>query len=216
MGKRQRIVVTGDQALFEAGLRALLAADHDIEVQSESRAQRESARNRGMSSARVVLVDKSSRSETDPESIDTIKRRYPKARVLLITERMKDDGAHLAARDDIDACLRKDATQEEFRTAIHRLLHGMPPRAADFSADATVASPGGPRSAASNSRARLTPREAIVLKLVAEGRSSRAIAEMLNVSVKTVSKHRASLMAKLDLHNAASLTAYAIMRGLLP
>ncbi|MDP1897555.1 MAG: LuxR C-terminal-related transcriptional regulator, partial [Sulfurimicrobium sp.] len=54
-----------------------------------------------------------------------------------------------------------------------------------------------------------------VLKLVAEGHPNKYIAEYFNLSVKTVEKHRSNLMKKLDLHNAASLTAYAIEKGLL-
>ena len=61
----------------------------------------------------------------------------------------------------------------------------------------------------------MTQRERDVLKLVAAGKSSKNIAECLSLSVKTVGKHRANLMAKLDVHNAAGLTAYAIERGLL-
>ena len=61
----------------------------------------------------------------------------------------------------------------------------------------------------------LTHREREVLKLVAEGKSNKGIAEFLNLSVKTVEKHRSNLMAKLDIHNAAGLTAYAMEKRLL-
>jgi DNA-binding NarL/FixJ family response regulator len=61
----------------------------------------------------------------------------------------------------------------------------------------------------------LTQREREVLKLVAEGKSNKAIAEFLFLSAKTVEKHRATLMAKLGMRNAAALTAYAIQKGLL-
>ena len=62
---------------------------------------------------------------------------------------------------------------------------------------------------------RLTPREREVLKLVAEGSKNREIADFLCISLKTVEKHRDSLMKKLDLHSAAALTAYAIEKGLV-
>ena len=61
----------------------------------------------------------------------------------------------------------------------------------------------------------LTPREIEVLKLVGEGYTSPEIAQMLGISSKTVDKHRANMMKKLDLHNSAALTAYAIERGLV-
>ena len=61
----------------------------------------------------------------------------------------------------------------------------------------------------------ITQREREVLKLLAEGYLNKDIAELLSISVKTVEKHRANIMAKLDLHNASALTAYAIEKGLV-
>ena len=61
----------------------------------------------------------------------------------------------------------------------------------------------------------ITPREREVLKLLGEGYQNKEIADMLHISVKTVEKHRANIMNKLDLHNAAALTAYAIDHGLV-
>ena len=61
----------------------------------------------------------------------------------------------------------------------------------------------------------MTHREREILKLVAEGKSNKAIAEFLSLSVKTVEKHRSNLMSKLDVHNSAGLTAFAIEKGLL-
>jgi DNA-binding CsgD family transcriptional regulator len=61
----------------------------------------------------------------------------------------------------------------------------------------------------------LTLREREILKLIAEGRKNKEIAEILFISAKTVAKHRANLMSKLDLHSASALTAYAMERGLL-
>jgi len=61
----------------------------------------------------------------------------------------------------------------------------------------------------------VTQRECEILKLIAEGYPNKEIAEFLHISVKTVEKHRANIMKKLDIHNVASLTAYAIERGLL-
>jgi DNA-binding NarL/FixJ family response regulator len=62
---------------------------------------------------------------------------------------------------------------------------------------------------------RVTNREREILKLIAEGYPNKEIAEFLHISVKTVEKHRANIMNKLDIHNVASLTAYAIERGLI-
>jgi len=74
---------------------------------------------------------------------------------------------------------------------------------------------GGRTAGASSVYDSLTHREREVLKLVAEGKSNKDIAAFLNLSVKTVEKHRSNLMSKLDVHNASGLTAYAIERGLV-
>ena len=74
---------------------------------------------------------------------------------------------------------------------------------------------GSTGRASSESATPLTPRELEVLKLVVEGHTNRAIADLLFISVKTVEKHRASLMAKLNLHNPQALTAYALEKGLI-
>ena len=74
---------------------------------------------------------------------------------------------------------------------------------------------GGKSAGASSVYDSLTHREREVLKLVAEAKSNKFIAEFLNLSVKTVEKHRSNLMSKLDVHNASELTAYAIEKGLV-
>ena len=74
---------------------------------------------------------------------------------------------------------------------------------------------GGKSSGASSVYDSLTHREREVLKLVAEAKSNRFIAEFLSLSVKTVEKHRSNLMSKLDVHNASGLTAYAMEKGLI-
>jgi DNA-binding NarL/FixJ family response regulator len=110
----------------------------------------------------------------------------------------------------------KDATQEEFRLAIRSVLQGKGYLCAEVSATLGSGCPdgGNPHRALGVYEA-LTHREREVLKLVAEGKSNKFIAEFLNLSIKTVEKHRTSLMSKLDVHNASGLTAYAMDKGLV-
>jgi DNA-binding NarL/FixJ family response regulator len=110
----------------------------------------------------------------------------------------------------------KDATHQELLAAIRTVLAGKRYLSPDIAAhviDGYLL--GRKHEAPVTPWERLTPREREVLKLVAEGGRNREIADFLCISLKTVEKHRDSLMKKLDLHSAAALTAYAIARGLV-
>ena len=100
--------------------------------------------------------------------------------------------------------------------AIRSVLQGKTYLSMDVSAKVVTGYLGGGMSSdASSVYDSLTHREREVLKLVAEGKSNRLVAEYLSLSVKTVEKHRSNLMFKLDLHNVSGLTAYAIEKGLV-
>lgn len=209
----QRILVVDGPAMMEAGLRALVADEQDIEILGQ--ASEDSAQDPAVGELipQLLLVDRTV-PDADDETMADIKRRYPDARVLVIVAPKADDlaFAHLAA--GANGCIRKDATHAEFLAAIRSVLQGNTYVNTNFVDKVAGAYPGGSLPDAGRPGDRLTPRERDVLKLVAAGKSSRCIAKLLSVSVKTVGKHRANLMAKLDLHNAAGLTAYAIARGL--
>jgi len=214
MQKLQRIQFVGGPSLLRAGLRLLLAGEPDIEVLGE--AERESGAHSGVSGLQpqLLLVDQSMPEGIDDAALADIKRRYPDARMLMIVPQKSDEFIRASIQAGANGCVRKDATHEEYRVAIRSVLQGnscleveISAGPVDAYADVRPPSAGGDLNA-------LTPRERDVLKLVAAGKSSKTIAEMLALSVKTVGKHRANLMAKLDLHNAAGLTAYAMERGL--
>jgi DNA-binding NarL/FixJ family response regulator len=116
----------------------------------------------------------------------------------------------------VDGYVLKDSTQEEFRLAIRSVLQGKSYLCTEVLKVLGSGSPGGGNpSRATGVYDALTHREREVLKLVAEGKSNKFIAEFLNLSIKTVEKHRTSLMSKLDVHNASDLTAYAMDKGLV-
>jgi DNA-binding NarL/FixJ family response regulator len=112
----------------------------------------------------------------------------------------------------------KDASRSELLTAIHTVLKGktyISPAVADRIVSGYLDGRGGQPRTVRSLADTLTTREKQVLKLVAEGLRNRDIAQALFLSVKTVEKHRANLMAKLDLHNTAALTAFAIENKLV-
>jgi DNA-binding NarL/FixJ family response regulator len=212
----QRILIVDDHALLRAGLRALLSQDPGIEIVGDAADGREAVRAVGQLAPHLVLMDLSMPEMSGMEAITEIKRRYPEVRVLVLTLHRGENYVHESLKAGADGYILKDATQEEFRVAIRSVLAGKTYLSMDVSANVVSGYLGGGSSAgASSVYDSLTHREREVLKLVAEGNSNKYIAESLNLSVKTVEKHRSNLMSKLDVHNASGLTAYAIEKGLV-
>jgi DNA-binding NarL/FixJ family response regulator len=214
--KTHRILIVDDHTLFRAGVRALLTQDPDIEVVGEADNGRDAIRAVGQLAPHLVLMDLTMPEMNGMEAITEIKRRYPDVRVLVLTLHKAEDYVHASLKAGADGYILKDATQEEFRVAIRSVLQGKTYLSMDVSTNVVSGYLGGGNSSgASSVYDSLTHREREVLKLVAEGNSNKYIAEFLGLSVKTVEKHRANLMSKLDVHNAAGLTAYAMEKGLV-
>lgn len=216
MSKKQRILIVEDHTLLRAGLRALLTQDPDIEIVGEADNGRDAVQSIGTLTPHLVLMDLSMPGMNGIEAIRDIKRRYPETRVLVLTIHKTDEYIHESLRAGADGYILKDATHDELRVAIRSVLNGKTYLSPDISGKVingylgTGSSPG-PSSAWDS----LTHREREVLKLVAEGHPNKYIADYFCLSVKTVEKHRSNLMKKLDLHNASTLTAYAIEKGLV-
>jgi DNA-binding NarL/FixJ family response regulator len=164
----------------------------------------------------LVLMDLSLPNMNGIEAAGRIKGHCPKTVILAVTVHMDDEYISAAFQSGVDGYVLKDANRSEIIEAIQTVVSGRPylsPSVSEKVIRGFVKGSAG--RASSESATPLTPRELEVLKLVAEGHTNRAIADLLFISVKTVEKHRASLMAKLDLHNPQALTAYALERGLI-
>ena len=216
MDKVQRVLIVDDHTLLRAGLRSLLAQDPGIEIVGEAADGRDAVRAVGQLSPNLVLMDLTMPGMNGIEAVTEIKRRYPEVRVLVMTLHTSEDFIHASLRAGADGYILKDATHDELRVAIRSVLMGKTYLSMDVSGKVVSGYLGGGKSASGSSVFdTLTHREREILKLVAEGRPNKGIAEFLNLSVKTVEKHRSNLMSKLDVHNAAGLTAFAIEKGLL-
>lgn len=216
MESRQRVLIVDDHTLLRAGLRALLSQDPGIEVVGECGDGRDAIRAVGQLSPHLVLMDLTMPGMNGIEAIAEIKRRFPDVRVLVMTLHKTEEFIHASLQAGADGYILKDATHEEFHVAFRNVLQGKTYLSTDVSAKVVSGFLGGGKTTpGSGVFGGLTHREREVLKLVAEGKSNKEIAAYLYLSVKTVEKHRSNLMTKLDVHNAAGLTAYAIERGLL-
>jgi DNA-binding NarL/FixJ family response regulator len=215
---KKRILIVEDHALFRAGLRALLSQDPDVEIAGETDNGRDAFHLVGTLGPDLVLMDLTMPGMNGIEAIREIRRRDASARILVLTIHKTDEYIHESLKAGADGYMLKDASHDELLTAVHSVLGGKTYLSPDISGQVLhryLSADAANRAAATCPWDSLTHREKEVLKLVAEGRQNKYIGEYLSLSVKTVEKHRSNLMKKLDLHNAAGLTAYAIEKGLL-
>jgi DNA-binding NarL/FixJ family response regulator len=216
VAKTWRILLVEDHTLLRAGLRALLLQDPDLEIVGEADNGRDAVRAMSALAPDLVLMDLSMPGLGGIEAIIEIRRRSIETRIIVLTIHKSDEYIHAALHAGANGYVLKDATHDELRGAIRTVLSGKTYLSPDVSSRmiATYLS-GADARVVVRPWDTLTHREREILKLVAEGRANRQIAEYLNLSVKTVEKHRSNLMRKLDLHNVAMLTTFAIENGLL-
>ena len=216
MKEKVRIVLAEDHTILREGLRALLTADPDFEIIGEAADGREAVRFVEKQVPDLILMDLSMPRMTGMDAIREIKKRYPQTKIIALTVHKTEEYLRTTLQAGADGYVLKDATHEELMMAVESVLKGK-----------TYLSPGVSRRVIEgylegkesqmppSTLGLLSQREREVLKLIAEGYKNKEIATDLCISLKTVEKHRANLMKKLDLHNAAALTAYAIEQGLV-
>lgn len=216
MGKKIRIVLAEDHTILREGLRALLSADPKFQIVGEAADGREAVRSVEKLGPDLVMMDLSMPRMTGMDAIREIKKRYPETKVIALTVHKTEEYLRTTLQAGADAYVLKDATHDELLMAIENVLEGKTFLSPGVSEKVIEGYLAGQGTRMSNSVSELlSQREREVLKLIAEGYKNKEIADDLCISLKTVEKHRANLMKKLDLHNAAALTAYAIEQGLI-
>ena len=216
MNEKYRILIVENHTLLRAGLRVLLAQDDDLEVVGESDNGRDAIKMALKLMPHLILTDLNMPGMSGIEATRAIKMLLPETKVLVLTVHKTDEYIHESLKAGADGYILKDATHNELNAAIHTILNGKTYLSPDISERVVngYLNPSGVTGIAC-AWDTLTFREREVLKLVAEGHANKHIAEYLSLSVKTVEKHRSNLMKKLNLHNASTLTAYAIEKGLV-
>ncbi len=216
MSMKRRVVIAEDQTMFREGLRALLSSDPMLEVVGEAEDGREAIRLVEQLGPDLVLMDLSMPRMHGVESIREIKKRAPETKILVLTVHTNEE--YILATLDAGAggYVVKQATYGELLTAIKTVFSGRPYLSPVISEKVISGYLDGKRSLESaSSWDSLTAREREILKLIAEGYKNKEIADLLCLSIRTVEKHRANLMRKLDLRSVSAVTAYAIERGLI-
>ena len=216
MDAKVRIFLAEDHTILREGLRALLSADPKFQIVGEAADGRQAVRSVEKLAPDLVMMDLSMPRMTGMDAIREIKKRFPATKIIALTVHKTEEYLRTTLQAGADAYVLKDATHDELLMAIENVLEGktfLSPGVSEKVIEGYLAGQG-PRLPNSVSEL-LSQREREVLKLIAEGYKNKEIADDLCISLKTVEKHRANLMKKLDLHNAAALTAYAIEEGLI-
>ena len=205
------VVLADDHALVRDGLRAVLARETDIAVVGEAPDGRQALAVVDAMRPDVVVLDLSMPVLNGLDAARQLAGRARGPRPILITMHLEDRYVLEALRAGVRGYVLKKQAAADLVQAIRDVAAGrvyLSPGISAAVADAI-------RTGAPPPEERLTPRERQVLQLVAEGKTTKEIAAILAVSVKTVDAHRTHLMQKLDLHDVAGLTRFAIRLGLV-
>lgn len=214
--KRYRIVIAEDHRILREGLRFLLSSNPDFEIVGEAEDGRGAIRCVDELRPDLVLMDLSMPKMNGLDAIAEVKNQSPDTKVLVLTVHKAEEYVFESLKAGADGYLLKDATHTELMLAVGNVLDGKPYLSPGISGNLVAGYLKGRKPYKSDlSLEILTRRERQVLKLIGERHKNKEIADYLCVSVKTVEKHRANLMKKLDLHSASALTAYAIEKGLI-
>ncbi len=211
--RKIKILLVDDHAIMRDGIKALLSIYDDIEVVGEASEGREALEMARELNPDVVVMDISMPGMDGLEVTHRLTKRNPKMKVIILTQH--DNKEYILSTIKVGAAgyIPKKALGSDLVSAIRAVCSGdsfLYPSAAKTLIDDYRKQAEQPDIYES-----LTEREREILKLIAEGRTSREIAESLYISQKTVQGHRTKIMEKLDLHNRTELIKYAMRKGLV-
>jgi len=216
MKAKHRIIIAEDHTILREGLRSLLSSDPDLEIVGEAQDGQEAIRCVEKLRPNLVLMDLSMPRMNGLDAIKEIKKRSTDTKILVLTVHKNEEYIIAILQAGADGYALKDSTHAELGIAIKNVLSGNHYISPGISGRVIEGYLEGRKPLKPMSPFEtLTQRERGILKMIAEGYKNKEIADYLCISVKTVEKHRANLMQKLDLHSVSALTAFALEKGLV-
>ena len=206
-----KILVADDHTLMRAGLVTLIARLPEMEVVAEAEDGRKALRLARDLQPDIVLMDIAMPGLNGLEAAERIHGILPAVKIIILSMHASEEYVAQALKAGASGYLLKDAATTELEMALKSVSMGqfyLSPAISRQVVDTMLR--GGPTGLDL-----LTPRQREILQLIAEGKSTREIADTLHLSVKTVETHRAQLMERLDIHDVAGLIRYALRKGLI-
>ena len=213
MTKSIRVLIADDHALVRAGIRALVERITGIVVVAEAGKGSEALELIRELRPDLMLLDITMPDGGGFEVLDQVKKKFHDLRVIVLTVHEAGEYAIRALREGAAGFLPKSAASTELEQAIQTVIRGEVYVSPETSRKTLLEY--GKGTTKRDLLGTLSPRQREVLRLIAEGRTTKQIAQVLEISVKTVETHRAQLMERLGIHDVAGLVRYAIMVGLI-
>jgi two-component system response regulator NreC len=208
-----KVLVVDDHPLIRDGIRALLDIDDKIEIVGEASEGKEAVEKAQKLAPDVIIMDIAMPVVDGLKATQLITQRNPKIKVLILTQHDGKEYVLSTIKAGAVGFLPKRALGSDLISAIHALYRG--DTFLYHSAVANLMENYRQHAEENEPYRRLTPREKETLKLIARGYTSREIADMLSIHLRTVTGYRIKIMKKLDLHNRAEIIRYAIDEGLM-
>lgn len=212
-----RILVVDDHAVLRDGIRAMLGLHDDIEIVGEASDGREAVEKAQELAPDVVIMDLAMPEMDGMEATRRIIKKNPKVKVLVLTQYNNKEYILSAIKAGASGYVPKRALGSELVSAtraVHRGDSFLYPSAASALIQDYLHQADGYK-VEEEPYNDLTGREREILKMIAEGNTSREIADKLVISLKTVLGHRTQIMKKLGIHNRTELIKYALRKGLI-
>lgn len=208
-------MLVDDHAILRQGLRALLELEAEFKVVGEAASCDEAVAMAGKLQPDVVLTDIGLPGRSGLALVRELRAVCPQARILLLTAHASEEYIRAGLDCSADGYVLKDTGRAELMTAIRTVATGQQFLCKAVAERVLASYLNRDERAVANPLDSITARERQVLTRIASGLSNKAVARELNLSVKTVEKHRANLMRKLALHNAAGIARFALNHHLI-
>jgi len=213
MAKAYRIILADDHVLFRRGLKRILEEKANLEVAAEVGDGLELLSVLNRSEPDMIILDVSMPSLRGIEAIPEIRHIRPSVKVLMLTMHKEEEYLYQAISAGADGYLLKDDAEKELFGAIDSIRGGriyISPGLSDQSMQNWVRLRRGEDDSPLIDK--LTVRQREILKMIAEGKSNKEIGDLLCISVRTVERHRANMMSKLNVRKTAELVQYALRK----